>query len=56
MKTEIENQKKILVIDYFLNNRNNSVKEIAAALQITEITVQKIVNKYLNENIPNGRN
>ena len=54
-KLEIEDQKAILVIDYFLNNHNNAVKNIAAELKLSEITVHKIINNHLKAATINGK-
>lgn len=52
---EIEDQKAILVIDYFLNNQNNTVQNIATVLKLSEITVHKIINNHLKAATINGK-
>ena len=45
----LENTKEVLVLDYFLNNHDNSVKNIANYVGISEGRVHRIIDKYLEK-------
>lgn len=52
---EAQNKKEALVIHYFLTLVDNSVKNIAKILEISEHRVHVVINKYLkNKTIGNA--
>ncbi len=50
---DLENKKDAIVIDLFLTEENNSVKNIALISGLLEITVHGIINKYLKNKVIN---
>lgn len=46
--SHLEKEKSVLILDAFLNDKNNEVKTIANKLGVTEHSVHKVINKYLN--------
>lgn len=48
----LQNNKEVLVLHYFLTWQNNTVKNIAEHLEIKEIRVHQIINKYLKTKTP----
>lgn len=48
MAIDIKKHKEALVLDCFLTNKNNSVPEIAAYLEMQEVRVNQIINKYID--------
>ena len=50
---ELENKKDAIVIDLYLTEQDNSVKNIAEITGLLEITVHQIINKYLKTRVVN---
>lgn len=51
---ELQNKKAAIVIDLFLNTKNNNVPNIARLSNLEEITVHQIINKHLKSKTING--
>lgn len=49
----LEKTKELLVLDYYLTRNENEVSKIADYVGISEYRVNKIINKYLKNKIPN---
>lgn len=47
----LENTKEVLVLDWFLTKKENSVKRIATEFGLTEHRVHQIINKYLDNKV-----
>jgi hypothetical protein len=52
--SRIENNKEIIVIDLFLTLKENTIVNIASKTNLLEITVHKIINKFLKSKTING--
>ena len=51
---DLQDKKDAIVINLFLNLHENTVPNIAKQSGLLEITVHKIINKYLNDKVING--
>jgi len=48
MKITITNDERNLLLDYFKNNENNTVRKMAKHFNFSELKVHRILNEYFN--------
>lgn len=51
---DLEDKKDAIVIDLYLTEQNNSIKNIAIITGLLEKTVNRIINNYLKTKVING--
>ena len=52
--SDLEIKKEVIVIDLFLTLKENTVSNISKQTDLLEITVHKVINKYLKSKTING--
>ena len=51
---DLQDKKDAIVIDLFLNTKDNTVRNLVLLSGLHEATVHKILNKYLKQKTING--